>query len=154
MLIREIRPTIIRANASEIKSLAGRVDITKGVDSLHSPDEVMEDALELARSTGCVVSVSGALDLIIEGNSMVRVSNGHPMMSKVTGMGCTASAITGALAAINGSPFKAAAHAMAIMGIAGEIAAERSTGPGSFQVSFLDALSSIKETDINERLKI
>jgi hydroxyethylthiazole kinase len=94
------------------------------------------------------------VDLIVEGDAMARVANGHPMMSKVTGMGCTASAITGAFAAVNPSPFKAAAHAMSVMGIAGEIAAEHSAGPGSFQVNFLDALHCIQEPNISQRLKM
>jgi hydroxyethylthiazole kinase len=98
--------------------------------------------------------VSGPVDLIVEGDAVARVANGHPMMSQVTGMGCTASAITGAFAAVNPSPFQAAAHAMAIMGIAGEMAAERAAGPGSFQLNFLDALHCIQESDIAQRLKM
>jgi hydroxyethylthiazole kinase len=69
-------------------------------------------------------------------------------------MGCTASAITGAFAAVNPSPFQAVAHAMALMGIAGEMAAERSAGPGSFQIQFLDTLHSMQESDIAQRLKV
>jgi len=154
MLIREIKPAMIRGNASEIKSLLRSELGTKGVDSRHVPAEVLGEAKALSRSAGCVVSVSGPEDLIVEGDNVVRVSNGHPMMSKVTGMGCTASAITGAFVAVNPSPFKAAAHAMAVMGIAGEMAAGRSAGPGSFQMNFLDILSCIQESDITQRFKI
>lgn len=154
MLIEEVRPAIIRGNASEIRSLLRHGSGTKGVDSRHTPDEVLDVARELSRSAGCVVSVSGAVDLIVEGDAVARVANGHPMMSKVTGMGCAASSITGAFAAVNPSPFKAAAHAMALMGIAGEIAAGRSAGPGSFQLNFLDALYCIEESDIIQRLKL
>ena len=83
---------------------------------------------------------------------MMRVANGHPMMPRVTGLGCTATALTAAFAAVNASPFAAAAHAMALMGIAGEMAAERSLGPGSFQMNFLDALYLVQESDIELRL--
>jgi hydroxyethylthiazole kinase len=154
MLIQEIKPAIIRGNASEIKSLLRSGPGAKGVDSRHVPEEVLEEAKALSMSAGCVVSVSGPVDLIVKGDKVVRVSNGHPMMSKVTGMGCTASAITGAFAAVNKSPFLAAAHAMAAMGIAGEMAAGQSAGPGSFQVNFLDVLSNIQESDITQRLKL
>jgi hydroxyethylthiazole kinase len=153
-LIQEIHPAIIRGNASEIRSLVRAGTGAKGVDSRHTPDEVLDDAQGLSRSAGCVVSVSGPVDIIVEGDNIARVENGHPMMTKVTGMGCTASAITGAFAAVNPSPFQAAAHAMALMGIAGEMAAERSSGPGSFQMQFLDTLHSMQESDIAQRLKV
>jgi hydroxyethylthiazole kinase len=152
-LIQEINPTIIRGNASEIRSLArsGPSKDSKGVDSLLLPDEVLDDARTLSRTAQCVVSVSGPIDMIVENDAVARVSNGHPMMTKVTGMGCTASAITGAFAAVNQSSFSAAVHAMAVMGIAGEMAAERSRGPGSFQMNFLDTLYCIQESDITQR---
>lgn len=153
-LMEEIHPAIIRGDASEIRSVFRSGPGAKGVDSRHKPDEIFDDACALSRSAGCVVSVSGPVDLIVEGDAVARVANGHPMMSKVTGMGCTASAITGAFAAVNPSPFQAAAHAMAVMGIAGEMAAERAAGPGSFQLNFLDALHCIQESDIAQRLKM
>jgi hydroxyethylthiazole kinase len=153
-LIQTCSPTIIRGNASEIRSLATSDMGTKGVDSRHTPEEVVDDARRLARSVGCVVCVSGAVDLIVDGDRVARVSNGHPIMTKVTGMGCTASALTGAFAAVNPSSFRAAAHAMAVMGIAGEMAAERVSGPGSFPGAFLDALHSVGEADLSQRLKI
>ena len=76
------------------------------------------------------------------------------MMPRVTGLGCTATALIGAFAAVNPSPFEAAAHAMAVMGIAGEMAAPHSPGPGSFQVHFLDALYQLQAQDIESRLKL
>lgn len=153
-LIEATAPAVIRGNASEIRSLLDSEAGTRGVDSQHLPDEVLEHARALSKTAGCVVSVSGPEDLIVEGDQVVRVANGHPLMTKVTGMGCTASAITGAFAAVNPSAFKAAAHAMAVMGIAGEQAAERSAGPGSFQVQFLDALYCLQESAIAQRLKM
>jgi hydroxyethylthiazole kinase len=151
-LLREVSPTVIRGNASEIRALLGNTAGTKGVDSRHEPGEIMEEACALSRAAGCVVSVSGPVDLIIKGDRAVRISNGHSMMARVTGMGCTASAITGAFTAVNPESFDAAVHAMAIMGVAGEIAAERSSGPGSFQMHFLDVLSLINESDFDQRL--
>jgi hydroxyethylthiazole kinase len=153
-LVREVSPTVIRGNASEIRSLLGRDAGAKGVDSRQTADEAIEEARSLSESAGCVVSVSGPRDLVVERKAAVRISNGHPMMAKVTGMGCTASALTGAFAAVNPHAFRAAAHAMAVMGIAGEIAAERSGGPGSFQMRFLDALSVIGDSDLAPRLKM
>jgi hydroxyethylthiazole kinase len=123
----------------------------------HAVEEVEEMvgmARALSQSARCIVSVSGPIDLIVDGDAVVWVANGHPMMGRVTGMGCTASAVTGAFAAVNRSSFKAAVHAMALMGIAGEMAAERSVGQGSFQMHFLDILSLIQKSDIERRSKI
>jgi len=153
-LIEAVKPAVIRGNASEIRALLRADQVTKGVDSLHTPDEVLEDALALSRSAQCVVVVSGAVDLIVEGDRVARVANGHAMMTQVTGMGCTASALTGAFVAINAAPFLAAAHAMATMGVAGEIAAERSIGPGSLQLNFLDTLYGQQAADFARRLKL
>jgi hydroxyethylthiazole kinase len=152
-LIDEIHPTIIRGNASEIKALIRAGAGGRGVDSLHTPDEAGEDARALARAAHCVVTVSGAVDLIVDGEREARVANGDPLMSRVTGMGCTASALTGAFAAVNASAFDAATRAMTLMGVAGEIAAERAAGPGSFQMHFLDVLHGIGEADFAQRVK-
>jgi len=75
-------------------------------------------------------------------------------MPKVTGLGCTASALAGAFAAVNASARDAAVNAMAVMGIAGELAADHSPGPGTFLVRFLDALYLLNESDIRERVKV
>ena len=152
-LIAAVRPTIIRANASEIRSLVGAGGGTKGVDSAHRADQSLDAARELAARAECVVSMSGPVDVIVGGGGGIRVENGHPMMSQVTGMGCTASALTGAFAAVNSSPLEAAAHAMAVIGIAGEIAGERAEGPGSFQTLLLDSLYRIEVQEIDRRLR-
>jgi hydroxyethylthiazole kinase len=153
-LLAEVPPSIVRGNASEILALAGASAATKGVDSTETSDAAVAAARTLASRYGCVVSVSGAADLIVSSDRMVRVANGHPMMPRVTGLGCTATALTGAFAAVNPSRLDAAAHAMAVMGIAGEMAAAQSPGPGTFQVRFLDALYGLQESDIRSRLKL
>jgi hydroxyethylthiazole kinase len=153
-LLAAARPAVVRGNASEIRALAAVEAGTRGVDSRHGSMEALGAARELAALRGAVISVSGAVDLIVGGGATAWVANGHPLMARVTGMGCTASALTAAFAAVNPSPLRAAAHAMAVMGIAGEMAAARSAGPGSFQVNFLDVLHALDENDIAQRLKI
>ncbi|MGD0782653.1 MAG: hydroxyethylthiazole kinase, partial [Candidatus Aminicenantales bacterium] len=122
-LLAAARPAIVRGNASEVRALAAGVGETRGVDSRHGPEDALEAARELSARHGAVISVSGAVDRIVGAGSTARVANGHPMMPFVTGLGCMASALTGAFAAVNPSPLRAAAHAMAVMGIAGEMAA-------------------------------
>jgi len=152
-LLREAPATIIRGNASEIRSLYLAEGATKGVDSRHRAEDAREAARALAELFGSVVSVSGPVDLIVGGDRVILVANGHPLMPRVTGLGCTASALTGAFAAVNPSPLLAAAHAMAIMGIAGEMAAEKAEGPGALQLFFLDALYRLSYDDIAKRLR-
>lgn len=153
-LIQTAAPTIIRGNASEIRALYHAESETKGVDTLHSSEEAIEAGRQLSRKYGCAVSISGEVDVIIKDDKTVKIFNGHPLMPRVTGLGCTASAITGAFAAVNPSAFHAAAHAMAVMGVAGEIAAEQSKGPGTLQLYLLDTLHQLNENDIIKRLRL
>ena len=152
-LLQELAPAVVRGNASEIRSLAYDEHGTKGVDSAHGPEEALEAARTLAGRYRCVAVVSGPVDLVVSHAPVTRVANGHPMMPKVTGLGCTATALIGAFAAVNPSAHDAAAHAMAVMGIAGEIAGENAAGPGSFFTGFLDALYNLQESDVRARLK-
>jgi hydroxyethylthiazole kinase len=154
MLLREVRPTIVRGNASEILSLVRKGAGTKGVDSAATPCQAQRESSALSRRAGCCVSVSGPQDAIFGNGCSAWVRNGHPIMARVTGMGCTATAVTAAFAAVNPSPFFAAVHAMAVMGVAGEIAAEKCPGPGTFTTAFLDKLYSIDISDLSRRLDI
>ncbi|GAB4050070.1 hydroxyethylthiazole kinase [Spirosoma litoris] len=147
-------PDIIRGNASEIMALAGLNAQTKGVDSLYGSDAALDAARRLSSVLSCVVVISGATDYIVQGEQLASVANGHPLMTKVTGMGCTATAIMGAFAAVNSNYFQAAAHAMAVMGIAGELAVETKQAPGSLQVNFLDVLHALSESEVEERIKL
>ena len=153
-LLGALQVAVIRGNASEIRALFYAEQTTRGVDSRHASEEAFGAAVALAGACRSVVCISGPTDLIVAPGRVIRVANGHPMMPRVTGLGCTASALIGAFAAVNPSPLLATAHAMAVMGIAGEIAAERSPGPGSLQVQFLDALYLLKREDIEARLRI
>lgn len=147
-------PTVIRGNASEIMALYDDQSKTKGVDSATTSDRAIDIARKLSDLHGCVVCISGETDYIVDQAEIIKIKNGHPMMPKVTGLGCTASALCGAFAAVEKSAFEATAQAMAVMGIAGELAAESAKGPGSLQMHFLDVLYRISEDDIAGRLKV
>ncbi|WP_374164636.1 hydroxyethylthiazole kinase [Arcticibacter sp. MXS-1] len=150
------RPTVIRGNASEIMSVSEeQAGSTKGVDSTRQSDDALSAARLLAGKTGGVVCVSGATDLITDGSRLLRLSNGDPLMARVTGLGCSASAIIGAfLAAQPDDPYLACVAAMALLGIAGERAARKASGPGTLQVYLLDELYSLREDDFVMELKI
>jgi len=153
-LIKTCKPTIIRGNASEIMALISNDVKTKGVDSTESSDKALELAKTFAYETGAVISISGPVDYITDGETVISIKNHIPLMPKVTGMGCTATALTGAFAAVCEDSLKAAATAMAIMAVAGETAKNKALGTGTFQMYFLDALCNLNDIDIAKHLKI
>ncbi|NVC94306.1 hydroxyethylthiazole kinase [Vibrio natriegens] len=142
---------IIRGNASEIIALAGERAQSKGVDSLDSSDAALGAAEFLVAEYGANVVISGETDYIVTKSQTVTLGNGHEMMPYVTGMGCTLSALTGAFAAVGDETGLAAA---AILGVAGEIAAEQARGPGSLQLTLLDELYQLDEQTLAKRLKL
>lgn len=148
-LLREVRFTVIRGNLSEIETLARGHGTAYGVDSA---DRVTPDNLDaccalvrdFARRTGAVVAMSGAVDLVSDGETVYCIRNGHPMMRLVTGTGCQLSCLAGAFAAANPDrPLEAAAAAVCAMGLCGEIAHTRLgplDGNGSYRTYMLDAV--------------
>ncbi|MEA2107649.1 MAG: hydroxyethylthiazole kinase [Bacteroidota bacterium] len=152
-IIKEINPQIIRSNASELLAIANTGFVTKGVDSTVSSENALEAAKELAKNTGSVISISGKTDYVTNGKDINIINNGHPLMGKVTGTGCIATAITAAFASINYHFFSAATEAMIIMGIAGEMAAEEADAPGTFYIKFLDAFYKINGEQIRKHWK-
>lgn len=119
----------------------------QGVDSHQETYEVEKQAKKLAQQLSCIIVVTGAIDFITDGERMAYVHEGHPMMSKVTAMGCTATGIVGAFLAVNSDPLEASFHAMKAMGIAGERAASLSRGNGSMMINFLDELYNLMADD-------
>ena len=142
-IIRLCHPTIIRGNGSEIMALVDANVKSKGVDSSASSDDALSAAKKLAGDTGAVVVISGQTDFITNGTEVYTVEGGNPIMTSVTGMGCTSTAIVGAFAAVVNDPMVAATAAMAVMSLAGERAAEYSRGNGSMQIGFLDELYNL-----------
>ena len=148
---------IIRGNASEIIALAGEFSQGKGVDSQDSSNGAIKAAMMLMKTYGASVVISGETDYIIhqafieKEKNILALDNGHSMMPKVTGMGCSLSALVGAFAAIGETSGLAAA---AVFGVAGEIAAEQANGPGSLQLAILDALYHLDEATLAERLAL
>ena len=160
-----VRPQIVRGNASEIMALASEIrraerlpspadsPSAKGVDSLHDSREAVESARFLAERFACAVSISGERDFITDGQTVLMVEGGSPFMPLVTGMGCSASAVTGAYAAC-AEPLAAAAAAMAVFASAGEKAGRLASGPGTFLPHFLDELYAVDAEDAAGRVKM
>ena len=152
-------PTIVRGNASEIMSLAGLAVRTRGVDSAASSLEAVQAARSLARELGAVVCVSGADDHVVDASGRwATLSNGHPWMTRVTGVGCSASALVGAFAAVQPDAWRATLAAMAHLGVVGETAVERvqavGAGVGRLQTELLDGLQLLEAGTFIDRLRL
>lgn len=147
------RPTVVRANASEIAVLAGRDGAARGADSHLTPDDVLDVADRLATEYDCVVSVSGEVDLVTDGRRRTRVHSGHPLLTRVTGTGCLLGALTAACAAVVPA-YDAAVAAAAWLAVASEEAAHTSRGPGSFKVALSDELDLIVPTELDKLMEL
>ena len=152
----KLNPSVIRGNGSEILTLAeqARSGQGRGVDSLHGSEAAVEAARILAVETGAAVAVTGAVDYVTNGARLVEIHNGHPLMARVTGLGCSATAIIGAFLAVERDAFVATVAGLTLFGVAGEIAAEWAAGPGSLQVALLDALYALDEATFMQRARI
>jgi hydroxyethylthiazole kinase len=152
-------PSVIRGNGSEIMSMAGAAVKTRGVDSSAAAGDALGAAQALAARTEGVVCVSGETDHILDaGRRWARLSNGHPWMTRITGVGCSATALVGAFCAVQPDVWRATTAAMAFLGVAGEVAAEktqtRGLGVGSMAVQLLDELQLLEQPAFESRLKL
>lgn len=166
-LVDQVRFTVIRGNISEIKTVYQGSGTTKGVDADVS-DAVTDGNLaqsiafaqELSRRTGAVIAVTGAIDLVADGEKAYVIRNGHPLMSRITGTGCMLSAITAAFCAANpGEPLEATAAAVSAMGLCGELAHARllksqDAGTGTFRAWLIDAMSRLDGAALEEGKKV
>ena len=138
-----LQPAAIRGNASEILALAGMSAGGRGVDTTDTAAAALPAAQALARrlaeALATVVAVTGEVDYVTDGERVLSVAGGNPLMTRVVGTGCALSAVVAASAALPGDRLENVAAACGLMKQAGEIAA-RQGGPGSFIPAFLDAL--------------
>lgn len=152
--ILEHRPAVVRGNASEVMAVAQVGAGGRGVDSTDSVDAALAAARSLAERTGGAVAVSGPIDAITDGESVIRIANGTPLLTRVTGGGCALGAVVAAFASLDGDRLATTVAAVTTYTVAAEIAAERASGPGGFGVAFLDALAEIDGPTLAARANI
>jgi hydroxyethylthiazole kinase len=159
LLLATASPTVIRGNGSEIMSVAGSAVQTRGVDSSAGANDALGAAQALVQRTGGVVCVSGETDHILDKQQRAaRLSNGHIWMTKITGVGCSATALIGAFCAVQPDAWRATVSAMAYLGVVGEVAAEKAIakgqGVGSMQAGLLDELQLLDQAAFTQRLRM
>lgn len=131
------KPSAIRLNQTEFLAIAEAV-----------PPEIY------ARRNTSVIALTGETDLVTDGTRILRIGNGHPLMARVTAMGCAESALVAAALAVERDAFRAVASALLLFGIAGDVAGAAANGPGTFGVTILDALFNLDRATIHARAKV
>ena len=154
-ILDEVDVAVLRGNGGEVATLVGVAAEVRGVESIDVAGDPAELAQNAARALGVVASVTGPIDHVADGERVLAVSNGDPLLATVTGTGCMSSAITGCFVAVKPTaPLEAAAEALAAFGVAGEDAAKDATGPGSFHVNLYDALAALDPATVDGRVRI
>jgi hydroxyethylthiazole kinase len=158
-ILGKVKVSVLRGNLSEISYIAGFNATTKGVDASES-DIQTNDGIAVAKAVaaklGCVVAITGETDIISDGERVITISNGHKMLSNVTGTGCMTTALVGSFCGAAEDYLIATAAGVAAMGISGEVAWERAgdKGTGSYHIAIIDAISQLNENTYKERLRI
>lgn len=145
----DLKPTVIRGNASEILALAGEASSGRGVDASDPVGAAESAAWSLAARTDGVIAITGAVDFVTNGQRAVRIAGGHEMMPRITATGCALTCLVAAFAAVVEDPFDATIAALALFSAAGQRAGTGAAGPGSFAPAFLDALYMAKPGDLD-----
>ena len=158
------RPAVVRGNASEILALAGHGAGGRGVDATDGPQAALGAATEIARTRGAVVAVSGPVDLVTDGQRVVRCENGTALLTQVTGGGCALGAVMAAFLAAQrslsaeddgaGDRLAATVAAVGAYALAAERAAVGAAGPGDFAVRLLDSLAALTGADVATAVRL
>jgi hydroxyethylthiazole kinase len=134
-------PSVVRLNPTEFGPLFGG-------------DPVDEAASRVAKACATVVALTGGTDIVTDGPRRVAIANGHPLMGLVTATGCAASALVCATLAVETDAWLAAVAALAIFGVAGEVAGHTARGPGSFAGAIIDAVHGLDRATLRARMKV
>jgi hydroxyethylthiazole kinase len=154
-LLAELEIAVVRGNAAEVATLAGREAEIRGVEAIGASGFPADLAAAAAKELGCVASVTGPVDHISDGERSYAIANGHELLGTVSGTGCMSTAVTGCFLAVRPeAPLEAAAEALVAFGVAGEDAAQEARGPGTFHAALYDALYLLDPETLDARAKV
>jgi hydroxyethylthiazole kinase len=154
-ILAELDVTVLRGNQGEVATLVGSKAEVRGVESMATGLEPPALARGAAQQLGVIASVTGPIDHVSDGERVISIANGHPLLAAVTGTGCISTAITGCfLAAKPDDPLAAAAEALIAYEVAAEDAAAGADGPGTFHARLYDALAALDPDSVDGRAKI
>jgi len=144
-ILGSVRVDIIKGNYSEIAKLAGESAETKGVEATSINADPVKIAKQFSKLSSSVVVMTGKEDIISDGDRVFIVKNGHELMGSIVGTGCMAASVIGSFAAVNPDYCEASREALCYFGVAGELAARKSNGPGSFKVNLYDEVFNLSD---------
>ena len=154
-ILDEVDVAVVRGNAAEVATLAGRSAEIRGVESIGASESAAELASAAATVLGAVAAITGEVDHVSDGEQTIAIGNGDPLLASITGSGCISTALTGCFLAVRpDAPLAAAAEALVALGVAGEDAAREAKGPGSFHVALYDALAALDPATLDGRAKV
>ena len=153
-LLSSVHIDIIKGNYSEIAKLAGEEAETKGVEATAINADPEKIAKEFAKSKSSIVVMTGKEDIISDGKRVFIVKNGHEQMGSIVGTGCMAASVIGSFASVNPDYCEASKDALCYFGVAGELAAEKSKGPGSFKVNLYDEVFALADEKVKEMMNV
>lgn len=134
-------PRAIRLNQAEFEALAGAKFSERSLG-------------QCAVKHRTVIGMTGEVDFVRDAKRNAIIDNGHPLMAKVTAMGCAGSAYLAACLSVENDPWLATVAALLVLGVAGEVAAERARGPGSFAIEMVDALHNLDRATLRSKAKV
>ena len=159
-LMRIHMPSILKGNMSELLVMAGETAHTTGVEAgardcltEKNRNSLISLFQEKAAQWNSVLLITGKEDMLVSADQCAFVRNGCETMSQITGTGCMLGMICATYLA-GSDPFSAAVWAAVEFGLAGEKAAKKSKGPGSFQTELLDCFFLLTEKEIQEEKKL
>lgn len=144
----------VRGNYAEISALGGNPSVQAGVDCTDAAIDLPK-MKRIASFYGCVVAATGETDYISDGARIYSIKNGHKLFTFITGAGCMTTTLAAAFCAAGPEdPLLANVAALLCMGVAGEIAARKAVGPGSFEPALFDAVYKMSANDILQKGKL
>lgn len=152
-LIRRLEPQVIKGNQGEMGVISGLGGDVRGVDSNGASGDIAEAVRTIADEHGCIAASTGPVDHVSDGRSVIRLSNGAPLLEAVSGTGCMVSSVIGCYVGANGATVDAVASAISAFNISAEDAARAAGGPGTFKPALLDAVYNQDGASLDARVR-
>ena len=134
-------PAVVRLNSKEFAALS-------------DGDAAGDAPARFAKSHGTIVALTGERDVVTDGERSAKVANGDALMGLVTAMGCAGSALVAAALVVERDRWRATIAALVALGVAGEVAAENTSGPGRFASWIIDALHGLDGATLRARTRV
>ncbi|CEJ72946.1 hydroxyethylthiazole kinase [[Clostridium] sordellii] len=149
-LLNEVKFDVIKGNASEIKYIGGFDVKGKGVDSFEEDENIDDIIKKVAKKLECVVASTGKIDVITDGEKVIKIDNGSSKLKSITGTGCMSASLIGSYLGISENKLESASMGILTMSLCGELADKDNIGIGSFKVSLMDNIYSLNKETLNK----